>query len=83
MAIQLDDSQPGVTPNMPNNWMRLERVGSVFYMYTSNDGKAWNMYNPYDPQGWDTKGSWPTGTDNPDVAFFTKPGPAPSSWGWP
>jgi hypothetical protein len=63
---------PGYPPNMPNNWMRMERVGSVFYMYTSNDGQTWNMYNPYEPQGWDTAGSWPPGTDNPDVAFFSE-----------
>lgn len=66
---------PAYPPNMPDNWMRLERVGSVFYMYTSNDGKSWNMYNPYSPQGWDTKGSWPPGTDNPDVAYFTEAWP--------
>ena len=62
---------PTFPPNMGNNWLRLERVGSVFYMYTSDDGKAWSMYNPYAPQGWDTAGSWPPGTDNPTVAFFT------------
>lgn len=67
---------PAFPPNMPNNWMRLERVGSVFYMYTSNDGTTWSMYNPYDPQGWDTAGSWPPGTDNPDVAFFSEAWPA-------
>ena len=61
---------PAIPPNMGNNWLRLERVGNVFYMYTSDDGKAWSMYNPYDPQGWDTSGSWPPGTDNPTVAFF-------------
>lgn len=67
---------PAFPPNMPNNWIRLERVGNVFYMYTSNDGKTWSMYNPYDPQGWDTSGSWPPGTDNPDQAFFTEAWPA-------
>jgi len=67
---------PVITPNMPNNWMRLERVGSVFYMYWSNDGTTWQMYNPYDPQGWDTAGSWPPGTDNPTVAFFSEAWPA-------
>lgn len=63
-------------PNIPNNWMRMERVGSTFYMYTSNDGTTWNMYGPYDPQGWDTSGSWPPGTDNPDVAFFSEAWPS-------
>lgn len=67
---------PAFPPNMPNNWVRLERVGNVFYMYTSNDGAAWSMYNPYSPQGWDTAGSWPPGTDNPAVAFFTEAWPA-------
>lgn len=67
---------PVITPNMPNNWVRLERVGSVFYMYWSNDGTTWQMYNPYYPQGWDTAGSWPPGTDNPDVAFFSEAWPA-------
>ena len=62
---------PVITPNLPNNWMRLERVGNVFYMYWSNDGKTWSMYSPYDPQGWDTSGSWPPGTDNPTEAFFS------------
>jgi hypothetical protein len=62
---------PAFPPNANSNWLRLERVGNVFYMYTSDDGQVWHMYNPYDPQGWDTSGSWPPGTDSPDVAFFT------------
>lgn len=62
---------PTYPPNMPDNWMRLERVGSVFYMYTSNDGKNWNMYNPYSPQGWDTKGSYPAGADSAAQSIFT------------
>ena len=66
---------PVITPNLPDNWIRMERVGSVFYMYWSNDGKTWSMYNPYSPQGWDTKGSWPPGTDNPAVAYFTEAWP--------
>ena len=67
---------PGYPPNLANNWLRLERVGSVFYMYTSDDGKAWNMYNPYSPQGWDTAGSWPAGTDNVGVSVFTNAWPS-------
>lgn len=67
---------PVITPNIPDNWVRLERVGSVFYMYWSNDGKAWSMYNPYSPQGWDTAGSWPPGADNADTAFFTEAWPS-------
>lgn len=67
---------PAYPPNANgNNWLRMERVGSVLYMYTSDDGKAWNMYNPWNPQGWDTKGSWPAGTDNPTVASFTNAWP--------
>lgn len=66
---------PAVPPNMPNNWMRLERVGSVLYMYYSNDGTTWTMYPPFDPQGWDTRGSWPSGTDNTRLGYFTN--------GWP
>jgi hypothetical protein len=61
---------PAYPPNMPNNWVRLERIGSVFYMYTSNDGKTWNSYVPYVNQGWDTKGSWPAGTDSADQSLF-------------
>lgn len=67
---------PGFPPNMPDNWMRMERIGSVFYMYTSNDGKTWSMYNPYDPQGWDTAGSWPPGTDSANVSVFQEAWPA-------
>lgn len=67
---------PVITPNMPNNWVRLERVGSVFYMYWSDNGTTWQMYNPYSPQGWDTKASWPAGTDNPDRAYFTNAWPS-------
>ncbi len=67
---------PVITPNLPNNWVRLERAGDVFYMYWSNDGTNWAMYNPFSPQGWDTTGSWPTGTDNPTVAYFTNAWPA-------
>jgi hypothetical protein len=67
---------PAIPPQTANNWLRMERVGNVLYMYTSNDGLTWSMYNPYDPQGWDTAGSWPPGTDNPDVAFFTNAWPS-------
>ncbi len=67
---------PGYPPNMPDNWMRLERIGSVFYMYTSNDGTTWNSYNPYALQGWNTAGSWPPGTDSADVSVFTEAWPA-------
>lgn len=50
---------PAYPPNYPDgNWMRMERVGSTFWMYTSNDGVTWNGYNPYVNQGWDTAGSW-------------------------
>ncbi len=66
---------PAYPPNMPDNWLRLERVGSVFYMYTSNDGTTWNMYNPYSPQGWDTAGSWPAGTDSASESVFTEAWP--------
>jgi hypothetical protein len=55
---------PAITPNIPNNWVRLERAGSAFYMYYSNDGKAWTMYQPYAPQGFDTAGMFPAGADN-------------------
>jgi len=67
---------PAVAPNMPNNWMRLERVGSVFYMYWSYDGTNWAMYNPYSPQGWDTAGSWPEGADNAAMSYFTNAWPS-------
>lgn len=67
---------PAYPPQPPNQWLRLERVGSVFYMYTSNDGSSWNMYNPFSPQGWDTAGSWPAGADNPTQAYFTNAWPA-------
>ncbi len=67
---------PAYPPTFPNVWLRMERVGSVFYMYTSDDGKAWHMYNPYDPQGWDTAASWPSGTDSPAQAYFTNAWPA-------
>jgi hypothetical protein len=67
--------QPGFPPNYPDNWVRLERVGSTFWMYTSNDGVTWNGYNPFVNQGWDTAGSWPPGADNPGVAFFTNAWP--------
>jgi hypothetical protein len=53
---------PAVPSNIPNQWVRLERVGSVFYMYYSHDGTNWTMYNA--PQGFDTAGSWPAGGDN-------------------
>lgn len=66
---------PAYPPNMPDNWMRLERVGDTFYMYTSNDGKTWNMYNPFRPQGWITSGSWPAGADSPDSSYFTEAWP--------
>ena len=66
---------PGYPPNAANNWLRMERIGSVFYMYTSDDGKTWNMYNPYSPQGWDTAGSNPPGTDSAGESVFTQAWP--------
>jgi hypothetical protein len=67
---------PAYPPQPPNQWLRLERVGSVFYMYTSNDGTTWNMYNPYSPQGWDTAGSWPAGADSAAQSIFTNAWPS-------
>ncbi len=67
---------PVVRPNMPNNWVRMERVGSVLYMYWSDDGTTWQMYNPFSPQGWDTAGSWPPGTDSASVSVFNEAWPA-------
>lgn len=67
---------PAYPPQPPDQWVRLERVGSVFYMYTSNDGTTWNMYNPYNPQGWDTAGSWPAGADSADQSIFTNAWPS-------
>ncbi len=55
---------PAVPSNITNQWVRLERVGSVFYMYYSHDGTNWSMYSRSGPQGFDTAGSWPNGTDN-------------------
>jgi hypothetical protein len=55
---------PTVPPNMPDNWVRMERIGSTFYMYWSNDGKTWSMYKPYDPQGFNTAGMSPPGADS-------------------
>ena len=66
---------PGYPPTKDTDWLRLERVGSVFYMYTSNDGKTWSMYNPYSPQGWDTAGSYPPGTDSAGESVFSKAWP--------
>lgn len=61
---------PAFPPKASDNWLRLERIGSVFYMYTSDDGQAWSMFNPFNPQGWDTAGSWPEGADNPAESVF-------------
>lgn len=55
---------PVVNPSIPNNWVRLERVGTAFYMYYSTDGKTWSVYQPYSPQGFNTAGMFPAGADN-------------------
>ena len=76
---------PVITPNIPENWLRLERVGTAFYMYWSNDGKTWAMYQPWDPQGYNTAGMAPAGADNntafpgSNVAGGTDTAPWPNS----
>ena len=38
-------SPPGApAPTYPNTWLRLERVGSVFYLYYGSDGVNWTQY---------------------------------------
>ncbi len=66
---------PTFPPKASDNWLRLERIGSVFYVYTSDDGTTWSMFNPYSPQGWDTAGSWPEGADNAGESVFTSAWP--------
>ncbi|MBI2948855.1 MAG: Ig-like domain-containing protein [Verrucomicrobia bacterium] len=52
---------PTARPTYPNTWLRMERLGSVFYLYYSTDGKNWTMYQP---TLLDTAGSSPPGADN-------------------
>ncbi|MBI4659692.1 MAG: hypothetical protein HY735_12700 [Verrucomicrobia bacterium] len=58
-------------PTYPNTWLRMERVGSAFYLYYSSDGKVWKMYEPNGKI--DTAGSSPPGADN--GTFFSEAWP--------
>ncbi len=51
---------PIVNPTYPDTWLRLKRVGSAFYQYSSTDGRTWTSYNP---GALDTAGSSPAGSD--------------------
>lgn len=47
--------QPGVPALRPNvvypSWVRLQRIGNVFYYYYSNDGINWTWWTYYDSSG--------------------------------
>jgi len=58
-------------PAYPNTWLRTERIGNVFYLYSSSDGQNWTMYNP---GTLDTSSSSPQGGDNKTT--FTSAWPA-------
>lgn len=57
---------PAVRPAYPNTWLRLERIGSVFYQYYSTDGTTWKEYTVASGArvNLDTAGSKPPGGDN-------------------
>ena len=40
-AQVLSRSYPGVTNNLPNQWLRLQRVGNAFSFYVSTNGTTW------------------------------------------
>ena len=57
-------TSPVWRPTYPHQWMRLERVGSVFNVYFSTDGSTWNLYfsqdtattaNGFDGNAWSNR----------------------------
>ena len=38
----------GLTPNYPNEWLRITRFNTVFRMYFSKDGTTWTFFNSQD-----------------------------------
>lgn len=36
-------SYPGVADNLPNQWLRMRRVGNVFSFYVGKDGQSWSL----------------------------------------
>lgn len=66
---------PTVNPTYPNTWLRMERLGSKFFLYYSADGSNWNQYaNGGSLRSViNTAGSQPVGGDN--STYFTNAWP--------
>lgn len=43
-AAWVENTTPIWRPTYPNQWMRLERVGSIFNVYFGSDGVNWRQY---------------------------------------
>jgi hypothetical protein len=67
---------PVVRPTYPNTWLRLERIGNVFYPYYSTNGANWTAYKL---GGIDTAGSSPAFSDG--ATYFTNAWPNAVSLG--
>ncbi|MDB6053727.1 MAG: uncharacterized protein JWN25_1250 [Verrucomicrobiales bacterium] len=55
------NNQGSPAPTVPNQWLRIQRVGNTFTCYRSNDGKAWTL------KGADTPSNT---TPYPSVVYF-------------
>jgi hypothetical protein len=42
-AQALSRTYPGVVDNLPNQWLRMRRVGDAFTFYVSTDGNTWSL----------------------------------------
>jgi hypothetical protein len=63
-----DWTSPTGTPRpiFPDTWLRMERLGNVFYQYYSTNGTDWNLWRPFGGT-LDTAGSTPPAGDNQTV----------------
>ena len=43
-SIHGGNGGPAIPPPYPNAWLRLQRIGSVFYGYWSSNAVDWNLY---------------------------------------
>lgn len=42
-AQSLSRNYPGVSANLPNQWLRIRRVGNAFAFYVGTDGTSWSL----------------------------------------
>lgn len=64
-AQVMSRSYPGVVDNLPNQWLRIRRVGDAFTFYVGKDGNSWSLVGQQylDLPGTVSVGTWASTDD--------------------